>query len=125
MRPGLELQCRYLESELEKSKARWAVGFSLLQELRASDERDFGEQKRRLAQGHRTEQEEAVREERRKVQMEMEKVKSDHRMELEELKRQHDRALAIVRQQADAEADNLRRAQSGEQHLTRLVEQVG
>lgn len=77
-----------------------------------------------LSQGHQTEKEDAVREERRKVQMEIDKVKADHRLEMEELKRQNERAIAIVKQQADVEAENLRRAQTGEHHLTKLVEQV-
>eukprot|EP00913_Durusdinium_trenchii_P027362 g25669.t1 len=109
----MELQCRYLQSELDRCK-----------EIQASDERRFIEQKRQLAQGHQTEKEDAIREERRKVQTELDKMKSDHRLEIEELKRQHERAVTIIKQQADVEADNLRRAQTGEQHLTKLVEQV-
>jgi len=109
----MELQCQYLQSELDRCK-----------EVQASEMRHFLEQKRMLSQGHQTEKEEAVREERRKVQMEIDKVKADHRLEVEELKRQNERAIAIVKQQADVEAENLRRAQTGEHHLTKLVEQV-
>lgn len=109
----MELQCQYLQSELDRCK-----------EVQASEMRHFLEQKRMLSQGHQTEKEEAVREERRKVQMEIDKVKADHRLEVEELKRQNERAIAIVKQQAEVEAENLRRAQTGEHHLTKLVEQV-
>jgi len=109
----MELQCQYLQSELDRCKV-----------LQADETRHFLEQKRMLAQGHQNEKDDALREERRKVQIEIDKVKADHRLEIEELKRQHERAIGIVKQQADVEADNLRRAQSGEHHLTKLVEQV-
>eukprot|EP00434_Breviolum_minutum_P034521 symbB.v1.2.030558.t1/scaffold3457.1/size56327/2 len=101
----MELQCQYLQSELDRCKV-----------LQADETRHFLEQKRMLAQGHQSEKDDALREERRKVQIEIDKVKADHRLEIEELKRQHERAIGI--------ADNLRRAQSGEHHLTKLVEQV-
>ncbi|CAJ1436696.1 unnamed protein product [Effrenium voratum] len=109
----MELQCRYLEAELDRTK-----------EVHASELRHFQEQKRLLTQGQQTELEDARREERRKVQMELDKVKGDHHLELEELKRRHERSVAILKQQADAEAESLRRAHSENTHLTKLVEQV-
>ncbi|CAE7601596.1 gnl [Symbiodinium natans] len=109
----MELQCRYLEAELDRCK-----------EVHASEMRHFQEQKRLLVQSHTTEVEDARREERRKAQAEIEKVKSDCRLELEEQQRKHERSVSIVKQQSDIEAESLRRAHTGEHHLTKLVEQV-
>ncbi|CAE7331810.1 gnl, partial [Symbiodinium pilosum] len=109
----MELQCRYLEAELDRCK-----------EVHASEMRHFQEQKRLVVQGHTTEVEDAKREERRKAQAEIDKVKSDCRLEIEEQKRKHERSVAILKQQSDVEAESLRRAHAGEHHLTKLVEQV-
>lgn len=86
--------------------------------------RHFQEQKRLLVQSHTTEVEDAKREERRKAQADIDKVKADCRLEMEEQKRKHERSVSILKQQSDVEAESLRRAHSGEHHLTKLVEQV-
>jgi len=109
----MELQCRYLEAELDRCK-----------EVHASEMRHFQEQKRLLVQSHTTEVEDAKREERRKAQADIDKVRGDCRLEMEEQKRKHERSISILKQQSDVEAESLRRAHAGEHHLTKLVEQV-
>ncbi|CAE7039599.1 gnl [Symbiodinium sp. KB8] len=89
----MELQCRYLEAELDRCK-----------EVHASEMRHFQEQKRLLVQSHTTEVEDAKREERRKAQADIDKVKSDCRLEMEEQKRKHERSVSILKQQSDVEA---------------------
>eukprot|EP00931_Biecheleriopsis_adriatica_P024935 TRINITY_DN15425_c0_g1_i4.p1 TRINITY_DN15425_c0_g1~~TRINITY_DN15425_c0_g1_i4.p1 ORF type:complete len:1612 (+),score=418.83 TRINITY_DN15425_c0_g1_i4:65-4900(+) len=109
----MELQCRYLEAELDRYK-----------EMHASELRHLHEQKQLLIQGHSTEIENARREERRKAQLELDKVKADYAQDLDDSRRKHERAVAILKQQADMEAESLRRAHSGEHQLAKLVEQV-
>jgi hypothetical protein len=70
------------------------------------------------------EKENARRDERRKAQLDLEKLRADHVQELEELRRRHERSLSIAQQQADMEAENLRKGHAGEHHLSKLIEQV-
>jgi len=109
----MELQTRTMEAELERSK-----------EMHASELRHLHESKNLLMQSHETEKENARRDERRKAQLDVEKVRADSTREIEELRRKHERAVAILKQQADMEAESLRRAHTGEHQLAKLVEQV-
>eukprot|EP00927_Polykrikos_kofoidii_P078405 TRINITY_DN75231_c0_g1_i1.p1 TRINITY_DN75231_c0_g1~~TRINITY_DN75231_c0_g1_i1.p1 ORF type:complete len:853 (+),score=190.16 TRINITY_DN75231_c0_g1_i1:305-2560(+) len=70
------------------------------------------------------EKESARRDERRKAQQELDRLRTDHATEIEDLRRKHERALTIAQQQAELEAESLRRAHSDEHQLQRLVEQV-
>lgn len=109
----MELHCRKLETELDRNK-----------EIHSADIRHLNETKGLVIAGFETEKESIRREERRKAQLDLEKVRSDHMLELEELRRKHERALAIAQQQAEMEVEGLRKAQTGEHQLARLVEQV-
>eukprot|EP00933_Yihiella_yeosuensis_P033238 TRINITY_DN26973_c0_g1_i1.p1 TRINITY_DN26973_c0_g1~~TRINITY_DN26973_c0_g1_i1.p1 ORF type:complete len:738 (-),score=217.23 TRINITY_DN26973_c0_g1_i1:137-2350(-) len=109
----MELQCRRFEAELDRCK-----------EIHAGDLRHLNETKQMLLQSFETEKESARREERRKAQLDLERVNADHASELDELRRKHERHIAIVQQQAELEAEGLRRAHAGESQLTKLVEQV-
>eukprot|EP00930_Biecheleria_cincta_P055072 TRINITY_DN41441_c0_g1_i1.p1 TRINITY_DN41441_c0_g1~~TRINITY_DN41441_c0_g1_i1.p1 ORF type:complete len:1608 (+),score=358.15 TRINITY_DN41441_c0_g1_i1:155-4978(+) len=109
----MELQSRALEAELDRCK-----------EIHAGELRHVQESKQLFIQGSETEKENARREERRKAQIEVEKIKADYTHEIEELRRKHERSINILKQQADLEAESLRRAHSGEQQLAKLVEQV-
>lgn len=109
----MELQCHRLEAEGDRNK-----------QVHEDDIRRLNEKKQLILQNFEMEKETVRREERRKAQGDLEKLRAENVNELEELRRKHERALSIAQQQADMEADNLRRAHSGEQQLTKLVEQV-
>lgn len=109
----MELQCRRLEAELDRCK-----------EIHSGDLRHLNETKQLQLNGFEVEKENARRDERQKAKAEVENVRQDHALEIEELRRKHARALGIVQQQADMEVESLRRAQSGEHQLAKLVEQV-
>lgn len=109
----MELQCRRLEAEMDRNK-----------EIHAGDIRHLQETKQLLMQSLETEKENARRDERRRAQLEVEKLRAEKGQEIEELRRKHERSLAIVQQQAELEAESLRRAQTGGQQLANLVEQV-
>lgn len=109
----MELQCHQLESQLERCK-----------EVHAADMRHLNEKKQLMLQNFEMEKDHARRDERRRAQLDIEKLRQDHSIELEEIHRRHERALSISQQQADMEADNLRNAHTGEHQLARLVEQV-
>lgn len=109
----MELQCHRLEADLDRGK-----------DTSAADLRHLNEKKQLMLQNFDMEKENARRDERRKAQLDIEKLRADHTHELEELHRRHERSISIAQQQADMEADNLKKAQSGEQQLSRLIEQV-
>lgn len=77
-----------------------------------------------LLQNFEMEKDSARRDERRKMQLDVDKARADHALEIEELRRKHERALMIAQQQSEIEAVSLRRAHTDEQQLSRLVEQV-
>lgn len=108
-----ELQTRVLEAELDRSK-----------EIHAGELRHVQESKQLFIQSSETEKENARREERRKAQIEVEKIKGDCTHEIEELRRKHERSINILKQQADLESESLRRSHSGEHQLAKLVEKV-
>merc|ERR1719506_3699230 len=77
----MELQCRRLESELERGK-----------EIHAAEIRQLNEKKQLLMQNFEMEKENARRDERRKASLDLEKLRADHATELEELQRRHERS---------------------------------
>merc|ERR1719174_3272863 len=102
----MELQCRRLEAELDRCK-----------DIHKGDLEHLNASKQLVLQNFDIEKEDGRREERRKAQADIEKVKMDHAHELEELRRRHERSLSIVKQQVDMESENVKRAQSGEHQL--------
>lgn len=109
----IDTECKRLEMQLQQSRER-----------HDEDLRHLTEKKQMLLQNADLEKEAVRRDERRKAQLEHEKLRADHQGELEEIRKRHERALAIAQQQAELEAESLRNAHSGEQQLAKLVEQV-
>jgi len=109
----MELQCGRFEQELDRAK-----------DIHAGDLRHLNESKQLVLQNFEMEKEAVRREERRRAQLELEKLRMDHSAELEDVRRKHERSLMIAQQQAEMEAESLRRSSGGEEQLARLVQQV-
>lgn len=109
----LEFDCRKMQSELDRQR-----------EVNVGEQRRWRDAKQRLTQDSEVGKEAARREERRRLQLELEEEQQKHELQLEEEQRRHERAMSLAQQQVELEAESLRRAHVGEHQLSKLVEQV-
>lgn len=109
----MEHSCRRMEQELDR-----------LKDVHSGDMRHLNENKQMMLQNFELEKDAARRDERRKAETEIERIKKDTTQELEEQRLQHERAIKIVRDHSDLEIESVKKSYVGVAQLDSLMHKV-
>eukprot|EP00746_Dinoflagellata_sp_MGD_P073047 gnl/MRDRNA2_/MRDRNA2_29648_c0_seq1.p1 gnl/MRDRNA2_/MRDRNA2_29648_c0~~gnl/MRDRNA2_/MRDRNA2_29648_c0_seq1.p1 ORF type:complete len:1261 (+),score=312.69 gnl/MRDRNA2_/MRDRNA2_29648_c0_seq1:321-3785(+) len=109
----MEHSCKRMESELDR-----------LKDVHSADMRHLNENKAMMLQNFELEKDTARRDERRKAEVEIERVKADAARDLEDQRLQHERAVKIIREQSDLENESVKKSFQGVAQLDSLMSKV-